>query len=90
MEEQARIEVIDSLAGTSQRLVQVAMPEFEREGLHLDEYRIVIMRLNDHYVVVFEDANAPSSQRGSPSGRLGFEVEIDATGKRVLSTHFSR
>ena len=92
MEEQIRIEVIDNIAGTSQRLIQVAMPEFERKGLQLDEYRVVVMRVNDHYVVAFEDANtnATETNRGSPLSRLSFEVEIDATGTRVVKAHFSR
>ena len=90
MAEQDGMKVIDTIAGSSQKLIQSEMPEFTRQGLSLDGYRIVVMTMNGHYVVLFEDLSTPPGQRGSTSKKPSFEVELSEDGARVARANFVR
>ncbi|WAC71383.1 IS5 family transposase [Roseateles sp. SL47] len=87
---QGGTQVIDVVSGTSQKLIQSALPEFARHGLDLTGYRIVVMTVSGHYVVLFEDLNTPSGQRGTTSTKRSFEVEFDDDRRRVVRANFSR
>jgi len=72
------IKVVDTIAGTSLKLIQSALPEFTRRGLNnLDGYRIIIVvRDNGRHVVIFRDLNAPPGF-GNAGEKPSLEVEFD-------------
>lgn len=84
------VQVLESLSGSNQKLIQLALPEFSKAGLKLDGYRIVVMSADERYVVLFEDTNASVGGRGSISGKPSFEVELGGDGSRVMRANFVR
>ena len=90
MAAQDGIQVLDAIAGSSQKLIQSALPEFIRHGLDLSGYRIVFMTMSGHHIVLFEDLNAHSGQRGSTSQKPSFEVELSEDGARAVRANFVR
>jgi hypothetical protein len=84
------MKVVDSISGSSQESIQVAMPEFLRRGMTLEGYRIVVVDENGHTVVLFEDLNTTVGQRGSPSKKPSFEVELSEDGARIVRANFVR
>ena len=88
---QEGFKIVDTVAGTSIRLIQAALPEFIRKGLNLDGYRITVTTWNGGHGVIFEDLNAPPGQKGSASKeKPSFEVELSEDGTRVVRANFSR
>jgi hypothetical protein len=90
MAAQDEFKVIDTIAGSSQKLIQTALSEFTRHGLDLNGYRIVVLTEDGHHVVLFEDLEAPAGQRGSTSKKPSFEVELSEDGARVVRANFVR
>jgi hypothetical protein len=79
--------VVDTIAGTSLKLIQSALPEFTRRGLiNLDRYRVIVVIDNGKHVVVFQDVNTPPLLAGSNGG---LEVELSEDGT-VIRSHFPR
>lgn len=68
--------VVDTIAGSSQKLIQSSLPAFTGRGLDLNGYRIVVMTMDGHHVVLFEDLNATSGQRGSTSKKLSNDLKL--------------
>jgi len=88
---QEGFKVVDTIAGTSLRLIQSALPEFTRHGLNLDGYRITVTRWNGRPAITFQDLNAPSGQKGTaPNNKPSFEVELSEDGTRVVRANFVR
>lgn len=76
------------------RALQVAMPEFERAGLDLSEYRVEIVRFDSTLAVLFIDAAvSPEEARqvhGSPGKIPAFGVEMSRDDFQVIRAHFQR
>ena len=84
------MELIDSIRGTALQVVQAALPKFEEQGMKLDEYVISVFEQESSFLVVFDDPNRPSGQRGSSPGVIAFEVEISKQGLQAIRSNFVR
>lgn len=82
------IKVVDTISGKGLAAIELAMPEFSKRGLSLDGYQVVVMEAGGKLVVLFKDAAAPTSQRGSTLSKPGFEVELN--GNVVIRSNFVR
>jgi hypothetical protein len=86
----AQTRVIDAISGSSQKMIQLALSEFVKQGLSIDGYRIVVMEVDKHAVVLFEDMTTPTGQRGSSPRKPSFEVELSEDGAKVVRANFVR
>jgi hypothetical protein len=85
------MEIVASIAGVYVKPIEIAVKEFTEKGLNPEDYKIEVIKENDHWVVVvFSWMNAPQGQRGSPRGFPGYEVEIDMKTGKVIRQNFSR
>lgn len=90
MSSTARLQVVDSIQGTSLRVIQAALPAFEQRNLDVTHYRIRVIHDQKSYVVVFTDKDARPDVRGAAGKHPGYEVEIDPVGLRVIRSNFIR
>jgi hypothetical protein len=81
--------VLDTIAGTSLKLVQSALLEFTRNGLKLDGYRITVVTFNGNYGVMFKDLKVPPGEPGSTAENPEFAVELNKDGA-VVRSYFMR
>lgn len=68
---------------------QVALRELEKKGLEASKYKVSLYRLEETYVVIFEDPSISLSQRGSSANMPSLEVKMSLDGK-VIKSHFGR
>ena len=68
------------ISGEQLLFFQTALKEFEQQGLKIGEYKVSLYRVEDSYVVVFEDPLISPSQRGSSPNVRSFEVQMSLNG----------
>ena len=88
----SRVTVLDSIEGSSFAATQTALGVFQRRlsSLDLTLYKIQVVGERDSIVVIFTDKDREIGTLGSPPGRPGFEVELNASDLRVVRSHFIR
>ncbi len=86
----SRVEVIDSIQGTSFLAIVAALPAFERHKPELSDYRIRVARAGSSLVVIFSDKADSGVVRGSGGKRPSFEVQMDAKDLRVVRSNYVR
>ncbi len=90
MTQQENLVTIDTISGPSLRIVQAAMPEFHRQGLDgIERYKIVVLESQTSFMVLFDDPDAPITQRGSKPG-FGLQVELSRSDLAIIGSNFSR
>jgi hypothetical protein len=91
MAEQVGFKVMDTISGSSLKLIQTAIPRLAGAGLNVDGYRITVVMREGRPGVLFEDENKRRGQYGSaPGQKPDFEVRFSEDGSHVVSAHFSR
>jgi hypothetical protein len=74
--------------------IRAALPEFERQGLNIENYRITVLELPQSpalLTVLFHDPSIPLGKTvGSPGLRPDFSVEMDKNNFRIVRSYFNR
>jgi hypothetical protein len=84
---QEGFKVVDTIAGTSLKFIQSALPELGRYGysFKLDECRIIVVKAGGHYAVIFKHKDIPPGRYGSTPDKPVFEVELSEDGTVIRS-----
>jgi len=82
------------ISGKAYLLIHAAMAEFERQGLDISRYRIIVGETQTYRFVIFIDADVTEEERlrvrGSPGKIAGFAVELERDSLGVIRSHFIR
>ena len=77
--------------GSSLGPMLATLPVFaQQKGLHLDQYRLELMRDKASFIVTFLDKTSQPGGLGNPGPRPGFEVVVNAQDLKVLRSHYIR
>ena len=79
--------VIAEIDGASLKWIRAAEPEFQRRGLDLDKYKIIVTEQNDSVVVALS-RDSVQGARGSTGTHPGYEVEIGKKDLRVVRSNY--
>ena len=90
MSSAAKVELVDSIEGTSFLAISAALPSFEANQARLADYRIKVVRDGNTLIVVFTDKNDPGAVRGSAGKRPAFEVALDPKDLHVIRSNYVR
>ncbi len=82
--------VIAEFDGASLKWIRAAEPEFQRRGLDLDKYTIIVAEQNDSVVVALKSRDSVQGARGSTGTHPGYEVEISKKDLRVVRSNYVR
>jgi len=79
------------LHGSSLGPMIAALPVFaQQKGLHLDQYRLELIREKTSFIVTFLDKTSQPGGLGNPGPLPGFEVVLNAQDLKVLRSHYIR
>lgn len=79
------------LHGSSLGPLLAALPVFEQQKrLHLDEYRLDLIREKTAFTVTFLDKTSQPGGLGNPGPLPGFEVVLNAHDLKVVRSHYIR
>jgi hypothetical protein len=79
-----------SILGVDLKAIQAAMPEFEKRGLKIDRYKIIVFEDGEVVFVIFDDPQRPPGQKGSTERMSTFEVRLKRTDLSVVGSNFVR
>jgi hypothetical protein len=81
-----------SILGSDLKIIRAALPVFEKHGLKIDGYRILILDGddNDSICVLFDDPERKPGQLGSTPNMASFEVVPRRSDLSVSRSNFSR
>ena len=83
-------EEVLTIYGNVTKAIQAATDEFNKHGLDLSQFEIVVTESNMEYEITFQYALTPPGYRGSPKGYPGIVVYVNKVGLTVNKTHFVR
>lgn len=86
----AKSENLNAISGKNYLAIQVAVEELRKRNLHVDGYKIKVLRMGDSILVIFLDENQPDDAIGSVGPKPGIEVEIDPSVMQVIRSDFIR
>ena len=78
-----------TLTGAQIKIFEVAVREFNKTGLDLLKYEVVLYKTGSSHVVLFRSPSQPRSQRGSPRGAPSYSVEVGAD-YSLIRAHYER
>jgi len=68
-----------------------ALPVFaQQKGLHLDQYRLELIRDKTSFIITFLDKTSQTDGLGNPGPLPGFEVVLNVQDLKVLRSHYIR
>jgi hypothetical protein len=79
-----------SILGIDLKAIQVALPIFEKHGLKVEGYKVIVIEDREFVVVVFDDPQRPSGQMGSTARMVSFEVRLKRSDLSLVSSNFVR
>src|SRR5437868_5368357 len=79
-----------SILGVDLKAIQAALPTFEKHGMKVDGYRVIVIEEKESIVVLFEDPERPPEQMGSTKRMVSFEVRLRKTDLSIVESHFVR
>lgn len=79
-----------SVPGALVRAIPVALTEFERTRLSLDQYEVVIYEEGQAIMVVFLDPKRPDQILGSSPNMREYTVVLDKQTLQVLESYYMR
>ena len=88
--QEARIKKIHSIPGNTLKIIQAAMPEFQKRGLELDKCLITVVEDGPFFVVIFDDPNRPPYLVGRAPNFPTFEVELSKSSLKVTRAYYAR
>jgi hypothetical protein len=82
------------ISGQAYLSIHAAMAEFERQGLDISRYRIIVGENQTYRFVIFIDANVTEEKRlrirGNPGKIPGFEVELTRDNFQIIRSNLIR
>jgi hypothetical protein len=85
-----KLGVAAELPGSSLKWIHVAEPEFARERLNLDKYRVSVVEEDNSVVVILTGLKQPKGVMGSAGPDPGYWVVISKKGMKVLGAYYTR
>jgi hypothetical protein len=82
--------IVAQLPGSSLKWIHIAEREFERAGLDLDKYKIIVVEEDNSMIVILKGLNEPKVVRGSIGQYPGYEVEIGKKDLKVIRSNYVR
>ena len=79
-----------SILGVDLKAIQAALPIFEKHGLKIDDYKVVVIEDREFVVVIFDDPDRPPGQIGSTARKVAFEVRLRRSDRSVVGSNFVR
>src|SRR5215475_3562855 len=86
MIQKTRPGVAAEFPGASLKWVHIAEGEFQRRGLNLDKYKVIVDEDEDSVAVILRGLNEPEHGRGSSGPDPGYAVEISKKDMKILSS----
>ena len=82
---------VKELPGTAIKWIEIAMPEFRRRNLDLNNYTVSIFDDGDFVFVVLTSLDQPKGgAKGSAGTYPGYEVEISKKDMTVLRSYYAK
>ena len=88
--ENTEMKILDEISGESLSIVNSALIEFQKRDLSLKGRKITVIEMEEHYIVLFEDANRSLTNLGSSANFPELNVIIDKETLKVLRSEFAR
>ena len=79
-----------SILGVDLKAIQRALPVFEKHGMKVDGYRVIVIEENESIIVLFDDPERSPGQRGSTARMVSFEVRLKKADLTVVGSNFVR
>src|SRR4051794_11845061 len=79
-----------SILGADLKAIQAALPVFEKHGMKVDGYRVVVLEEKESIIVLFDDPERPPGQKGSTARMVSFEVRLRKPDLSVADSNFVR
>jgi hypothetical protein len=92
MAKTSQLRIVAELPGSSLKWIHIAEGEFERKGLDLDKYTVLVVEEKSSVVVILRGLNAPRSARGkgNEGPDPGYAVEISKKDLKVVRSNYVR
>jgi hypothetical protein len=81
---------MDAISGKTLNIIFSALPAFRSKGLDLNDYAVYIVEKEGSYIVVFDDPERKSSQRGSTKKLVSFQVEIGKETFEIIRSSYCK
>ena len=79
-----------SILGVDLKAIQAALPVFEKQGMKVDGYRVIVIEEKESILVLFDDPERSPGQFGSTVRMVSFEVRLRKPDLTVAGSNFVR
>jgi hypothetical protein len=76
--------------GVYLKWLRIAEAEIQRKKLNADNYIISIVERDETVTVVFKAVDAAEGAKGSSGSHVGYEVEIEKKGSKIVRSNYVR